>query len=108
MSEERTNQIINPVFCFFDETGLLNSPRDKYFGVGMIKIKKPEELYLKMKSLRDKLGFYDELKWHDIYTKNAPVMNQFLDLFFDYDKATFSSYIFYKSDLNLKKHFKSE
>lgn len=92
-------------FCFFDETGLLNSPRDKYFGVGMIKIQKPEELYSKMKSLRDRLKYYDELKWHDIYTKNAPIMNQFIDLFFEYNKARFSCYVFQKSDLDLKKHF---
>jgi hypothetical protein len=92
-------------FCFFDETGLLNSRRDKFFGVGMIKIQKPEDLYLKMKTLRDTIAFYDELKWHDIYTRNAPVMNQFLDLFFDYGKARFSCYIFQKSDLDLRKYF---
>ena len=95
-------------FCFFDETGLLNSPRDKYFGVGMIKIPKPEVLYEEIKLLRDKLQFYDEIKWNKIYHKNAPVLNQFIDLFFACEKATFSCYIFEKKDLDLKKHFKSD
>lgn len=92
-------------FCFFDETGLLNSPRDKFFGVGMIKIHMPENVYLKMKKLRDQIGFYDEIKWSGIYTKNAPVMNQFIDLFFDYGKARFSCYIFKKTDLEIRKYF---
>lgn len=97
----------NPVtqFCFFDETGLLNSRRDKFFGVGMIKIHMPENLYLKMKKLRDSLRFYDEIKWNGIYTKNAPVMIDFIDLFFEYGRARFSCYIFKKSDLEIKKHF---
>jgi hypothetical protein len=102
------SQSVQTVFCFFDETGLLNSPRDKFFGVGMIKISKPEELYLEMKYLRDRLKFYDELKWHDIYRKNTPIMNQFIDLFFNYGKARFSCYIFKKTDLDLKKHFNSD
>lgn len=93
------------VFCFFDETGLLNSPRDKFFGVGMIKIHKPEELYLQMKHLRDKSQFYDELKWSNIYTRNVPEINKFIDLFFEYGKAQFSCYIFPKNELDLKKHF---
>jgi len=92
-------------FCFFDETGLLNSPRDKFFGVGMVKIHMPELLYLKMKRLRDKLGYYDELKWSGIYAKNAPVIMKFIDLFFDCGKARFSCYIFKKSDLEIKKYF---
>ena len=92
-------------FCFFDETGLLNSPRDKFFGVAMIKIQNPEELYEDMKILRDKLHFYDEIKWNSIYTKNAPVMKQFIDLFFNHKKAKFSCYIFKKIDLDLQKHF---
>lgn len=103
--KDTSQPITQTVFCFFDETGLLNSSRDKFFGVGMIKIQKPEELYLKIKHLRDELAFYDELKWHDIYTKNAPIMNKFVDLFFEYGKAKFSCYIFQKSDLDLKQHF---
>lgn len=93
-------------FCFFDETGLLNSPRDKFFGVAMIKISKPEVLYEEVKTLRDRLQFYDEIKWNKIYNKNAPVMKQFIDLFFDCNRAKFSCYIFEKKDLDLKKHFK--
>ncbi len=95
----------NVQFCFFDETGLLNSPRDKFFGVAMIKVQKPEELFEAIKQLRDELSFYDEIKWSKIYNKNAPVINKFVDLFFTYDKAKFSCYIFKKSDLDLKEHF---
>lgn len=105
MAKSNTTDI-QTTFCFFDETGLLNSPRDRFFGVGMIKIQHPEDLYLKMKELRDKLKFYDELKWSEIYTRNAPVMNQFIDLFFNYGEAQFSCYIFKKNDIDLNKHFK--
>ncbi len=93
-------------FCFFDETGLLNSPRDKFFGVGMIKIARPEQLYEQIKLLRNNLHFYDELKWTNIYNKNAPVIKQFIDLFFDMTKVSFSCYIFEKKDLDLQTHFK--
>lgn len=85
----------------------MNSPRDKFFGVAMIKIPKPEILYEEVKILRDKLQFYDEIKWTSIYTKNVPVMKQFIDVFFDCDKAKFSCYIFKKSDLDLQKYFKN-
>lgn len=73
----------------------------------MIKIPKPEILYEEVKILRDKLQFYDEIKWTSIYTKNVPVMKQFIDVFFDCDKAKFSCYIFKKSDLDLQKYFKN-
>lgn len=93
------------VFCFFDETGLLNSSRDKFFAVGMIKITKPETLYLPIKALRDKYHMYDEIKWSNVSRRDADFYSELLALFMKHPNARFSCYIFRKTDLDLKKHF---
>ncbi|MFI5240682.1 MAG: DUF3800 domain-containing protein [Candidatus Saccharimonadia bacterium] len=92
-------------FCFFDETGLLNSPRDKFFAVGMIKLSKPESLYLQIKQLRDKHHVYDEIKWSKVQRRDTDFYKELLKLFFDHPSARFSCYIFKKTDLDLKAHF---
>ena len=71
----------------------------------MIKVSNPEELYLPMKTLRDQLKFYDELKWTNISKTNYGVIKQFIGLFFEHERAKFSCYIFHKNDLDLRKHF---
>ncbi len=92
--------------CFFDETGLLRSPRDRFFGVGMIKSQKPHLLYLKVKRLRDQYKFYDEIKWSRIYHKNVAITKKFINLFLESNKGKFSCMFFVKNELDLTKHFK--
>lgn len=95
-------------FCFFDETGLLNSPRDKFFAVGMVKINKPEELYLPIKQLRDKFHMYDEIKWSNVQKRDLPFYKALIQLFTDHRTAKFSCYIFKKRELDLKEHFNGD
>lgn len=94
-------------FCFFDETGLLRSARDPFFAVGMIKCENPYKLYLKIKNIRDKHHFYDEMKRNWIYYKNAPLINEFIDIFYN-EHATFSCTVFRKNELDLQKYFSSD
>lgn len=74
----------------------------------MIKIDKPEELYLEIKRLRDKEQFYDEIKWSRIYNKNVKVYQKMLELFFDHATAKFSCYVFPKTEIDLKRHFNKD
>lgn len=93
------------VFCFFDETGLLNTSRDKFFAVGMIKVNKPETLYLDIKNLRDKYHMYDEIKWNKVNKRDHNFYRELLALFMKHKNARFSCYIFRKTDLDIKAHF---
>ena len=99
---------IKTSFCFFDETGLLRSARDPFFAVGMINCVDPYKLYSKIKTIRDKNHFYDEMKWNWIYYKNAPLMNKFIDIFLTERKVNFSCTIFKKNELDLQKHFSGD
>lgn len=95
-------------FCFFDETGLLRSTRDPFFAVGMIKCENPYKLYLKIKTIRDKHHFYDEMKWNAIYYKNASLLNEFINIFHNEQSATFSCTIFRKNELHFQKYFSGD
>lgn len=99
---------IKTSFCFFDETGLLRSARDPFFAVGMIKCVDPYKLYSKIKNIRDKYHFYDEMKWSWIYYKNAPFINEFINIFYNELGASFSCTVFRKNELDLQKYFSSD
>jgi len=108
LEQEEIHQKYKTTIYFIDETGLLRSPRDQFFGIGIIKCQKPHLLYLRMKTLRDQLKFYDEIKWSRIYHKNTNVMNKFIDLFLEAGEGMFSCMFFIKNELDLAKHFKGD
>lgn len=66
-------------FCFMDETGLINSPTDKFFAIGIIKISRPEKIYNKIRKLRQRLNYNEELKRSNINRTTAKghlILNQ--------------------------------
>jgi len=92
-------------FCFLDETGLLNRKEDRFFALGMIKCHSPHNLYLKIKNLKDKIHFYDEIKWNKVGKKNYPVMKDVLKFFIDSRGFYFDCVILDKKKMDFKTHF---
>jgi len=68
--------------CFFDETGRLNNPIDRFFILGMVKSLRPHKLNNFIKKIRDKNHFYDEIKWNKVNKRNLDIMKIIIDNFF--------------------------
>ncbi len=62
----------NHVFGFLDETGALASARDPYFAVGMLCCREPYKILRPIQRIRDRQGFYDEIKWNKVSAKKLP------------------------------------
>jgi hypothetical protein len=75
------NQIKTPQ-CFLDETGLLNSPRDRFFSIGMVKCPRPYEILLEVEKIRHRYNYVHEAKWNRIFPKTLPICKMFLDELF--------------------------
>ncbi len=57
---------IRTPFAFFDETGSINDKANRFFCLGMIKCMQPFFLDSKIRQLREKHNFYDEIKWNTL------------------------------------------
>ena len=53
---------IRTPFVFLDETGSINDKNNRYFGLAIIKCMQPHYLDSKIRLLRQKNNFYDEIK----------------------------------------------
>ena len=95
----------NVYFCFLDETGLLDRKEDRFFALGMIKCHYPHNLYLKIKALKDKIHFYDEIKWNKVGKKNYSVMQNLIKLFIESRGFYFDCVILDKKNMDFKKYF---
>jgi len=104
-------QIKTP-FCFLDETGLLNSERDRFFSLGMVKCPRPYELLVEIEKIRHRNNYVDEAKWTRIFPKNLPVYKSFLDVLFsaieDDPENKFCMMIVDKKGKYFKKHYKDD
>ena len=97
----------NTYFCFLDETGLLNKKEDRFFALGMIKCHYPHNLYLKIKTLKDKVHFYDEIKWNKVGRKNYSVMQRLIKLFIEARGFYFDCVILDKKNMDFEKYFQN-
>jgi len=70
---------IKTPFCFLDETGLLNSERDRFFSIGMIKCPRPYEMLTNCK--KDLLEFIKNKIGADKFTRDVRVENFNIKLF---------------------------
>jgi len=102
-------QILKPVckttVCFLDETGVLNRPEDRFFGLGIIKTGRPEALYNPIQYLRDKSGFYDEVKWKNLSNKNYSIIMEILKIFIKNVEAKFAAVLLDKHHLDFQTYF---
>lgn len=80
-------------FGFLDETGALASSRDPFFAVGMLRCREPYAILRPIQRIRDRQGFYDEIKWNKISAKNLPILRDLINVFVSCPSATFSAFI---------------
>lgn len=79
-------------FGFMDETGGLQTIRDPFFAVGLLRTREPYELLRPMQRIRDKQHFYDEIKWNKVSAKKLPILRDLIDVFLS-SEATFSAFV---------------
>lgn len=89
---KNNNQEIWTKFCFLDESGSLNNPKDNFFTVGFIKCSQPYYLQKKIKYERRKRGFFDEIHFNKISKKSFDFYKLSIDLFFSTRSTFFCSY----------------
>lgn len=94
----------NSSFCFLDETGLLNSPTDKFFALGMVKIRRPEKIYNRIRKSRQRFNYNEELKWSRLDRRiRFDVARKFFNIFMD-EEAEFHCIVLDKDKLDFKKY----
>jgi len=79
-------------FCFLDESGSLNDPKDPFFTVGFIKCSQPYFINSKLTYERVKRNFHDEIKFNKLSNKNFDFAKLALDSLFSTRSISFSSY----------------
>ncbi len=98
---------IKTCFCFLDETGLLYSRRDKFFALGIIKCSNPQRLYGRIRKIRDRYNYKEEVKWFNLNRKiRFDIAREFFNIFLTED-ASFNCIILNKDELNFEKHFQN-
>ncbi|MCK4354806.1 DUF3800 domain-containing protein [Candidatus Parcubacteria bacterium] len=98
---------IKTCFCFLDETGLIHSGRDKFFALGIIKCGKPQKLYNRIRKIRDKYNYREELKWADLNRKiRFDVAREFFNIFITED-VKFNCIILNKDELDFTGHYQN-
>jgi len=105
---KRISRKRKPAFCFLDETGILNRKEDRFFALGMIKCRFPQNLYLKTKRLKDQTHFYDEIKWNNVSNKNYPILREVLKLFINTKGFYFDPIVLDKSNMDFKTYFNED
>jgi len=87
-----------------DETGLINSQRDKFFAIGIIKINRPEKIYNEIRKIRQRFNYREELKWANINRDiRFKIAIKFFEVFLR-EKAEFSCIILDKNELDFEKY----
>ncbi|MFH1412583.1 MAG: DUF3800 domain-containing protein [bacterium] len=108
MLNQKNFKDIKSLFCFLDETGLINSPRDKFFALGIIKSSNPERIYNKIRKIRDRYNYREELKWSNLDRKiRFDVAREFFNIFLS-EKAIFNCLILNKEELDFESHYNND
>jgi len=79
-------------FCFLDESGSLDNPKDPFFTIGFVKCSQPYYMQSKIIYERRKRNFYDEMKFNKLSKNNIDFMKFVLDSFFSTRSISFHSY----------------
>lgn len=98
---------IKTCFYFLDETGLIYSKRDKFFALGIVKCKYPERLYKRMRKVRDRYKYREELRWANLDRRiRFDIAREFFNIFLTED-AKFNCIILNKDELDFRRHYKN-
>ena len=79
-------------FCFLDESGSLNNPKDSFFTIGFIKYSQPYYLQSKILYERQKRNFFDEMHFNKLSKNNIDFAKFALDSLFATRSLYFYSY----------------
>ncbi len=79
-------------FCFLDESGSLNNPKDPFFTVGFIKCSQPYFLQNKIFYKRQKRRFFDEMHFNKLSKNNIDFAKFAIDSLFATRSLWFHSY----------------
>lgn len=96
---------IKTCFCFLDETGLIHSEKDKYFSLGILKCNNPQRLYNRIRKIRSKFKYNEELKWSNLDRKiRFDMAREFFNIFLS-ENAKFNCIILNKEELDFSKYY---
>jgi hypothetical protein len=87
---------------YLDETGLLHSPTDRVFGLGLVVSPNVNKLHRQLIWLRDKMNFHNEFKFRDVTSHNILYYKDFISEFFKCPHTTFLGIIYDKNDVQIK------
>ena len=79
-------------FCFLDESGTINDPKDPFFTVGFIKCSQPYYVNSKIIYERRKRNFHDEMKFNKLSKNNIDFAKFALESLFLTRSLYFCSY----------------
>jgi predicted MPP superfamily phosphohydrolase len=96
---------IRTPFVFFDETGSINDRANRYFCLGMIKCMQPFYLDSRIRDIREKHHFYDEIKWNAISKSKLNVLAQVVEAIFETKGIYFSSIVINKDNIDFAQAF---
>lgn len=98
---------IRTPFVFFDETGSINDKVNRFFCLGMIKCLQPFYLDSKIRAIRQKNQFYDEIKWNTLSKLKLGVIKEIVETVFDTPGIYFSSIVINKDEIDFAKEFEN-
>ena len=96
---------IRTPFAFFDETGSINDKANRFFCLGMIKCMQPFFLDSKIREVRERNNFYDEIKWNTLSKAKSAVILDIVKAVFDTPGIYFSCIVIDKNNVNFEKEF---
>lgn len=98
---------IRTPFVFFDETGSLNDKINRFFCLGMIKCMQPFYLDSKLREVRQKYQFYDEVKWNTLSKAKIKVIEELVEAVFGTPGIYFSCIVINKNHIKFEEDFGS-
>lgn len=103
---ENYKEIRTP-FAFLDETGSINDKANRFFCLGMIKCMQPFYLDSRIREIRQKYHFFDEIKWNTLSKAKIQVIKEILEAVFITPGIYFSCIVINKDNLNFEEKFNS-
>lgn len=96
---------IRTPFAFFDETGSINDRANRFFCLGMIKCMQPFFLDLRIRKVREKNLFYDEIKWNTLSKAKINVIKEIVETVFETPGIYFSCIVINKDSIKFEQDF---
>ena len=98
---------IRTPFVFFDETGSLNDRINRFFCLGMVKCMQPFYLDSRIREVRQKYQFYDEIKWNTLSKAKVAVIKEIVEAVFETPGIYFSCIVINKDNIKFEEDFDS-